>query len=340
MENKDIENELLFEMQNSFPMTEKPFEALAKTLNITESEVLSMVKKLKDEKIIRQTSAIFDTKRLGYKSSLVAFKVDEDKVDAAAKIINAHPGVSHNYLRNHDYNIWFTMAVSPDSKLGLEKTIEVLKARTGATDAITLPTLKMFKISVKMDTTGKRAKKEKLKKLAHKDIVLTARHVVVIKALQQDIEIISEPFKKAIEKLNLNYEEFFNLAHELKESGVMRRFATILNHRKAGFGANAMSVWVVPEDKGEQIGKEMAEFSAVSHCYLRPSYPNWPYNLFAMVHAKTQEECDTLIEEMAKESGLREYGKLYSTVEFKKQRLVYFDDAFQIWEEEALIQST
>ena len=339
MENKDIENELLFEMQNSFPMTEKPFEALAKTLNITESEVLSMVKKLKDEKIIRQTSAIFDTKRLGYKSSLVAFKVDEGKVDEAAKIINAHPGVSHNYLRNHDYNIWFTMAVSPDSKLGLEKTIEILKARTGATDAITLPTLKMFKISVKMDTTGKRAKKEKLKKLAHKDIVLTARHVVVIKALQQDIEIISEPFKKAIEKLNLNYEEFFNLAHELKESGVMRRFATILNHRKAGFGANAMSVWVVPEDKGEQIGKEMAEFSAVSHCYLRPSYPNWPYNLFAMVHAKTQEECDTLIEEMAKESGLTEYGKLYSTVEFKKQRLVYFDDAFQTWEEEALIQS-
>jgi len=339
MENKDIENELLFEMQNSFPMTEKPFEALAKTLNITESEVLSMVKKLKDEKIIRQTSAIFDTKRLGYKSSLVAFKVDEDKVDEAAKIINAHPGVSHNYLRNHDYNIWFTMAVSPDSKLGLEKTIEILKARTGAIDAITLPTLKMFKISVKMDTTGKRAKKEKLKKLAHKDILLTARHVVVIKALQQDIEIVSEPFKKATEKLNLSYEKFFNLAHELKESGVMRRFATILNHRKAGFGANAMSVWVVPEDKGEQIGKEMAEFSAVSHCYLRPSYPNWPYNLFAMVHAKTQEECDTLIEEMAKESGLTEYGKLYSTVEFKKQRLVYFDDAFQKWEEDALIQS-
>jgi DNA-binding Lrp family transcriptional regulator len=320
-------------------MVEKPFEVIADALGVTEEEVLSTVRKLKEEKIIRQTSAIFDTKRLGYKSSLVAFKVDEDKVDEASKIINAHPGVSHNYLRNHDYNIWFTMAVSPDSKLGLEKTINILKSRTGATDAITLPTLKMFKISVKMDTTGKRAKKEKVKKLAHKDIVLTARHVVVIKALQQDIEVISEPFKKATEKLNLSYEEFFNLAHELKESGVMRRFATILNHRKAGFGANAMSVWVVPEDKGEQIGKEMAEFSAVSHCYLRPSYPNWPYNLFAMVHAKTQEECDTLIEEMAKESGLTQYSKLYSTVEFKKQRLVYFDESFQTWEEEALIQS-
>jgi len=331
-----MENELLFEMQNAFPMTERPFKAVAEKLNTTEEEVLSLVQKLKDEKIIRQTSAIFDTKRLGYKSSLVAFKIDEDKVDEAAEIINAHPGVSHNYLRNHDYNIWFTMAVAPDSKLGLEKTIEILKERTGAEDAIILPTLKMFKISVKMDTTGKRAKKEKLKKLAHKEIELTPLHISVIKELQKDIAVVEEPFKKATEKLGLSYDKFFTIANELKESGVMRRFATILNHRKAGFGANAMSVWAVPEEKGEEIGKEMAEFSAVSHCYLRPSYPNWPYNLFAMVHAKTQEECDTLIEEMAEESGLTEYGKLYSTVEFKKQRLVYFDNAFEAWEKEAI----
>jgi len=330
-----VQNELLFQMQNAFPLTQKPFETIAKELNTTEEEILSMVQKLKDEKIIRQTSAIFDTKRLGYKSSLVAFKVSEDKIDAAAEIINAHPGVSHNYLRNHEYNIWFTMAVAPYSELGLEKTIEVLKERTGAEDAIILPTLKMFKISVKMDTTGKRAKKEKLKKLAHKELTLTAKRIAVIKELQKDIEITPEPFKAAIKKLGLSYETFFEIANELKESGVMRRFATILNHRKAGFGANAMSVWVVPEDKAEAIGKEMAEFSAVSHCYLRPSYPNWPYNLFAMVHAKTQEECDSLIEEMAKESGLTQYSKLYSTVEFKKQRLVYFDDAFEAWEKEA-----
>ena len=327
-----MQNELLFEMQNSFPMTQRPFDDVAKKLNTTLEEVLTLVQKLKDEKIIRQTSAIFDTKRLGYKSSLVAFKVDEDNIDRASEIINAHPGVSHNYLRNHDYNIWFTMAVAPDSKLGLEKTIEILKETTGAEDSIILPTLKMFKISVKMDTTGKREKKEKVKKLLHKELELTPKHIEVIKELQKDIAVVEEPYKEATQRLNMSYDEFFAIADELKNSGVMRRFATILNHRKAGFGANAMSVWVVPEDRGEEIGREMAEFSAVSHCYLRPSYPNWPYNLFAMVHAKTQEECDTLIAEMAKESGLEEYGKLYSTREFKKQRLVYFDDAFKEWE--------
>ncbi len=328
-----MKDELLYQMQNAFPMTQRPFLEIAKALNSTEAEVLQTVQHLKDDKIIRQTSAIFDTKRLGYTSSLVAFKVAEDQIEQAAELINAHPGVSHNYLRNHDYNIWFTMAVAPDSRFGLERTIEILRKQTGAEDAIILPTLKMFKIKVQMDTTGKRAKKEKVKRTAHKEIKLTDTHIAVIKELQKDIAVTSEPYAEAVERLGLGYDAFFTIAHELKDAGVMRRFATILNHRKAGFSANAMSVWSVPEEEGERIGKEMAEFSAVSHCYLRPKYPNWPYNLFAMVHAKTQEECDALIEEMAKESGLSEYGKLYSTREFKKQRLVYFDDAFREWEE-------
>ena len=330
-----MQDELLYQMQHAFPLSQRPFQELARTLGSSEPEVIETVHRLKAEGIIRQTSAIFDTKRLGYKSSLVAFKVPEEKIEHAANTINAHPGVSHNYLRNHDYNIWFTMAVAPDSKLGLEKTIDILKERSGADDAIILPTLKMFKIKVQMDTTGKRAKKEKVHKTVHKEIDLTPEHIEVIKALQKDIDIVEEPFGGITETLGMSYERLFEIADELKEAGIMRRFATILNHRKAGFGANAMSVWSVPEEKGEEIGRQLAEFSAVSHCYLRPRYPNWPYNLFAMVHAKTQEECDTLIEEMAQEAGLKEYGKLYSTREFKKQRLTYFDETFGEWEERA-----
>ncbi len=327
-----MKNELLYQMQHAFPMNIRPFQTIADKLGSTEDKIINLVKELKESSIIRQTSAIFDTKRLGYKSSLVAFKVAQSDINHAAQIINSHPGVSHNYLRNHDYNIWFTIAVAPDSKLGLEKTVEILKEQTGAKDSIILPTLKLFKIKVQMDTTGKKAKKEKVKKVANKNIELTDKHIALIKELQRDIEITREPFQKSIDKLQISSDEFFKIANELKDAGVMRRFATILNHRKAGFSANAMSVWSVPGDQAEEIGKKLAEFSAVSHCYLRPKYPNWPYNLFAMVHAKTKEECDALIDEMAKDVGLNEYSKLYSSTEFKKQRLKYFDDSFTEWE--------
>jgi DNA-binding Lrp family transcriptional regulator len=333
MDSKELENEILYKIQTEFPLVKEPFAALAKSLEIEEDRVINIIKRYKDQGIIRQTSAIFDTKALGYKSSLVAFKVSSEFIDNAVEVINAHPGVSHNYLRDNEFNIWFTLAVPPDSKLSLEETVEILKQRSGAQEALILPTIKMFKIAVKMDTTGKAAKKEKVKKRVHKAIELTKKDIDVIKELQKDIAVVSEPFKRSVELLNMSYDEFFEIAKKLEQSGVMRRFATILNHRKAGFGANAMSVWEVPEEKAEAIGKELASYSAVSHCYLRPSFPNWKYNVFAMVHAKTKEECNSLIEEMASEIGISNYSKLYSTKEFKKQRLVYFSDAFKEWEE-------
>ncbi len=333
MSTYELENEILYKIQTDFPLVAKPFEALAKEFGIGEDEVLDILKKNKESKIIRQISAIFDTKRLGYKSSLVAFKVAKEDIDRAVEAINAHPGVSHNYLRNNAFNIWFTLAVAPDSNLSLLETVDILQKQANAKEALVLPTLKMFKIAVKMDTTGKAAKKEKVKKRAFKEIELNSKHKALVKELQKDIKLISEPFKKAIEELEMDYDEFFALAKELQEAGVMRRFAAILNHRKAGFKANAMSIWSVPEEKAEEIGKQLASFSAVSHCYLRPTFPNWPYNLFAMVHAKSQDECDELIAEMAKEVGIKEYAKLYSTKEFKKQRILYFSDAFKKWEE-------
>ena len=327
-----MEEELLYKMQHSFPLTNRPFKVLADELGTTEESVIDTVKRLKDDGIIRQTSAIFDTKKLGYSSSLVAFKIPSNRIEKAAEIINRHPGVSHNYERNHDFNLWFTIATAPDSILGLEDTVKKLAELTNADDYIILPTIKMFKISVKLDTTGKKAKKEKIVKKEHKSIKLKAKHFAVIRELQKDIPITKEPFSEVANKLNMDYDELFDIANQLKEAGIMRRFATILNHRKAGFSANAMSVWSVPEDRGEEIGKKIAEFSAVSHCYLRPKYPNWPYNLFAMVHAKTKDECEDIIDDIAKETGLRDYDKLYSTREFKKQRIKYFDPAFREWE--------
>jgi DNA-binding Lrp family transcriptional regulator len=327
-----MRDELLYRLQNSFPLTKYPFEELSKELNCGEDEVINLVKRLKDEKVIRQISAIFDTKRLGYHSSLVAFKIDEKSINSAVKVINSHPGVSHNYLRNHSFNIWFTIAVPPTSRFGLNGTINLLKHLSKARESIVLPTIKMFKIAVKLDTTGRESRKEKLQKREYREIEMEKKHYALIAEVQKDIEITREPFYKSIKKLNMDYGEFFDTLNELKDSGVMRRFATILNHRRAGFRANAMSVWSVSEDRAEEIGEKIAEFRAVSHCYLRPKYPSWPYNLFAMVHSKDYETCDRIIDEIAHEVGIYSYDKLYSTKEFKKQRIRYFDSAFEEWE--------
>ena len=116
---------LLGVLQETIPFSRRPFAGLGERCGLTEDEVLARVMALKENKVIRQISAIFDTRSLGYASSLVAAKIAPEKLDDAVAVINSHPGVSHNYLRNHEFNLWYTIAVPPTSRLGLEKTVEL-----------------------------------------------------------------------------------------------------------------------------------------------------------------------------------------------------------------------
>lgn len=332
-----MKNQILLEIQHNFPLVAKPFEAIATKFSMSEDAVLAILQNEKDGGVIRQTSAIFDTKRLGYSSSLVAFYLDEDKIEEAVKIINSHPGISHNYLRSHKFNIWFTLAVPPNSLLGLEKTVKLIAELTNANEFLILPTLKMFKISVKLDTTKQLSHKEEVVKKAHKELDLTEEHFRVIELLQQDIKFINEPFVEMKNKLEMTYERFFELINELKESGVMRRFASILNHKKAGFSSNAMVVWEIDETKGDEIGQVAAGFSAVSHCYLRPTFETWRYNLFTMIHASSPNELQNTISLIASEIEFKSNMILHSLEEFKKVRIIYFSNEFAVWEKKYAI---
>ena len=137
----DLDKRLLNLMQGQFPIAPRPYQHVAAEAGITEDEAMARVTRLLDERIIRQVTPIFDTRALGYSSMLVAAKVDPENPWRAATVINAHPGVSHNYLRNHEFNIWFTIATEPESKLGLEGTLEVLAREAGAESVRQLPTL-------------------------------------------------------------------------------------------------------------------------------------------------------------------------------------------------------
>ncbi|MRJ03269.1 MAG: Lrp/AsnC family transcriptional regulator [Epsilonproteobacteria bacterium] len=327
-----MEQELLTRIQREFPIEEYPFRRLASQLGVEEDEVLQEYRRLKEERIIRETSAIFDTKSLGFSSSLVAFKTDN--IEEAVPFINSHPGVSHNYERTHPFNLWFTIAVPPRSRLGLERTVEIMAQKVGARDYLLLPTKKMFKIKVALDLTGKRGKKERVERRERIPMELEPIHFKLMELLQRDIEAVQRPFQRIVKELERDYEWLKEETRRLKEAGYMRRFATILHHRRAGFKANAMVVWNVEEERAEEVGRKVAEYSAVSHCYLRPTYENWPYPLFSMVHGRSRDEVEQVVQEIASEIEPKEYLYLYSTREFKKQRIRYFSPEFERWEAE------
>lgn len=337
-----LDQRLLNDLQTDFPLVGEPFAALGERLSLASAEVIERVARLKSERIIRQISAIFDSRRLGYQSSLVAMKIDPEAVDDAAAIISLHPGVSHNYRRNHAYNLWFTLAVPPPRQLDDE--VAVLAEKVGAAQARLMPTLRLFKIGVNFDMTGEAdaaaTEREEdsmgLRAAAawrRSDAVaeLSSDQRLAVVRLQRDLPLVERPFAE-LAAPELSEAELLAHGAAFAESGVMRRFAAVLHHRKAGFGANAMGVWAAPEERIEALGEQMARFRAVSHCYHRPSYPDWPYSLFTMIHGRDAAECEAAAAAIAADTGLAEYHLLYSDREYKKTRVRYFaeDDSFEV----------
>lgn len=322
----DFDKDLLNEIQWSFPLVKQPYHELAKKFDVTPDEIKHRLTELKKSGIVRQLSAIFDTRKLGYKSSLVAMKVESDKLISVANTINKHPGVSHNYERNHDFNLWFTIATPP--KTNVKTEVEKLSKLPGVIATRMLPTIKMFKIGVKLDMNEKNKHEikpsEEKKQIKSVDFVASEQDKEYIRHLQKDLEIIDRPFLKASESLGITEEELFEKAKYYEEIGVMRRFAAILRHRDAGFIANGMIVWKVPEDRVEEVGENLGAFPQVSHCYQRPSYPDWPYNVFSMIHCKSKDEAADVAKTIQNQINVDEYTILFSEREFKKTRVEYF----------------
>ncbi len=332
----DADRKLLNLMQGSFPIAPQPYRHVASLAGVSEEEAMSRVSRLLEKRIIRQVTPIFDTRALGYSSMLVAAKVDPDYPHRAAQVINAHPGVSHNYLRNHEFNLWFTIATEPDSELGLEGTLDVLARESGAESVRQLPTLKLFKIRMDLEMEGGTdalASAAAASEPIELDPQPYDEHdVAVIRALQGDMPVISEPYAPAAAELGLDQEALLDHLAAMQERGLLRRVAAILYHRRAGFSANGMGVWKVPDERIMDVGCRMAAVRGISHCYQRPTYADWPYSVFTMAHGRSKEECDAILDAIAEQTGISERATLYSSTEFKKIRLLYFTEEFKDWE--------
>jgi siroheme decarboxylase len=332
----ETDKRLLNLMQGSFPLAERPYAEVARMAELSEDEVLRRTRRLLDERIIREVTPIFDTRVLGYSSMLVAAKVDAEHPWRAAKIINEHPGVSHNYLRDHDFNLWFTIATEPGSKLGLQGTLDVLADLTGAQSIRQLPTLRLFKIRMDLEMEkGTDALAAVAEAVDHKEpeaIELSDLDLAVIRATQGPMDPIEEPFAPAATELGMPVAKLLDHLESMRERRALRRVAAILFHRRAGFSANGMGVWKVPEERILELGPRMASFRGISHCYQRPTYADWPYSVFTMAHGRSKDECDAILDSIAVDTGIEDRRTLYSSTEFKKIRMLYFTGAHQEWE--------
>jgi DNA-binding Lrp family transcriptional regulator len=266
-------------------------------------------------------------------------RVQPDRLDAAAEVVNSHPGVSHNYKRDHAFNLWFTVAAP--AKSDLEWTVRRLHEMAGADSTRILPTLRLFKIGVQLDMEGKSGAdrveapySEARRPSAGRDGLHPA-DIDAIRVLQEDLALTPEPYRSLAGRVGLTEEALFEVAQQLQTQGYLRRMAAVLHHREAGFGANAMGVWVVPPERSEEVGQIMGSFRGVSHCYLRPTDPDWPYIIFTMVHGHKAKDCQEIIGAISEATGIGEYALLYSTKEYKKIRLKYFTPELDEWEARA-----
>ena len=322
----NIDKEILNEIQWTFPLIPQPFHEIAKKFGVTPEVAKNRLIHLKKTGILRQLSAIFDTRKLGYKSSLVAMEIEPEKLDYVAQQINRHPGVSHNYERNHQFNLWFTLAVPPGSDLKTE--VDKFSKLQGIKKVRLLPTIQLFKIGVKLDMVEEKKHEikpsEEKKKVRDEKFVATEDDKEFIRELQKDLEIVDRPFLKAAQKLGMTEDQVFEKLKYYEEIGVMRRFAAILRHRDVGFVANGMIVWKVSEERITEVGGKLGAFPQVSHCYQRPVYADWPYNVFSMIHCKSEDEAENMAKTIQNQINVNDYKILFSAREFKKTRVEYF----------------
>ena len=313
----DFQKRLCNRLQEGLPLSAQPFAEIAKALDSTESEVLQQTRELKDCGIIRRLSAFLNHRALGMASTLVTAHVPPDRIDRAAAAVNALAGVSHNYLREHHYNLWFTL--QGESPERIEAMLAELRRQLDI-EFHSLPVTQVFKLDVRFDLESDDDA------LLHDDyeipgtepVPLRPEHKQVLSGLQQGIDVVSRPFD-GLGDAGAAHASPVSLLVELNALGVLRRIAAVVNHHKLGYTTNVLFAVEAPPASVVEAGRSLARFRAVSHCYERKTFEGWPYNLFAMLHARSPAQIERTVREFAAAADVRSYCLLPTVAELKKQ---------------------
>jgi DNA-binding Lrp family transcriptional regulator len=304
-------------LQEGLPVCERPFEKIADDLGVSTRQVLEEIRQLKKDGIIRRFRAIINHHTLGKTGTLVTAHVPKEKLDEVTESVNALLGVSHNYLREHFYNLWFTLQTQSTSEI--EHILRDLHERF-VIDFHSMPIVRTFKLNVRFDVTSNKQNIDNkfVSKPKDEAVVLNEDEKNILSKLQKELEITEQPFSfLSGEKLSL--ENVLEIIHRLIGKGVVRRVAAVVDYKEVGFAANLLFACEVPQERVIEVGEKLARSPLVSHCYERKTFQAWPYNLFAMMHARSMNEINNEVNEFVKEEKIKSFQLLPTLTELKKE---------------------
>ena len=313
---------LLNDFQRDFPLCPAPFAELASRLGVAEKVVLGRLESLRRDGKISRVGAVFAPKRIGA-STLAAMAVPPEKLDAVAAAVNRFPEVNHNYEREHRYNLWFVVTAASEGRL--QATLGAIEQAAGY-PLMPLPLLEEFHIDLGFSLNG-----------GPKKNVVAATPVApaqpigeierrLISVLQEGLPMFIRPFQLIAGRVGTSEAEVLGRIRRWLEEGAIKRFGVVVRHHELGFRANAMLVHDIPDERVGDIGRALAEEQAITLCYRRPRYlPEWPYNLFCMIHGRERGEVEATIAELRQRHGLENYAHetLFSLTRFKQNGARY-----------------
>jgi len=312
-----FEKRLCNELQNGLPIAERPFAWIARTLQTDEDNVISRTKILIKKGVIRRFGPVINWRSLGKFSTLVTAHIEKKNLPKVIKAVNNLDGVSHNYLRNHHFNLWFTLR--GDSQKQVNAILKKLSKRFKI-KFFSLPVIRAFKLDVRFDALsgGRRLLSLSAERcpLNAERCTLNAIDNRILQRLQEGIKVVKRPFYFFDEDFE-NYDCLIHLSGMIHD-GIIYRIGAIANQRLLGFTANAMFVCNVPQSRVIKAGKKLASLNNVSHCYERKSFKGFPYILYGMMHGKSLAGLYELARKFVKSQKIKQW-ELLETVERLKR---------------------
>jgi siroheme decarboxylase len=315
----EVDARILELIQRDIPLVHEPFREIGTRLSLDPADVISRLARCKREGLLRRLGAIVDSAALGYRGALIAFRVRADRLDAVGEAVALRDLISHCYSRDDRYNLWFTLTTPPAGDL--EGEVAALASQEGVESFLILPALRVFRLAVFLRLTDSpTAPVPVIADRLAKPAVLTDADKAALRVLQEDLPLTEGPYGELAARAGLTEDELLDRARDLLARGIIRRFAGVLNHRAAGYTHNAMVCWAIGTEEVESVGPKLAEDWAVSHCYERPAFPDWPYTLYTMIHCRTQPELGETVDRLAAVGGNAPHAVLRTLKEYKKSR--------------------